>query len=313
MADFCDLANRAFDGGSDNPLRDTQALIVAIDGHVVVERYADGFDHKSTFVSWSIAKSVLAALCGVLVGDGRLDLDQPAAVPEWKRDGRSRITPRQLLQMRSGLTWNEDYIDDRASDVIAMLFGSGADDVAGYSAKKSLSHKPGEHFCYSSGTSNIVSRLCGDIIGGGPAGFEAALIGGLLVPAGMSAVTTRQDLAGTWVGSSYLYATARDFLAFGELYRNDGMVGGARLLPVGWVDECTTEQSFDADSGQGYGLHWWTVRGAPESYAANGYEGQRVQVTPELGLTFVRLGKTPADRSDDLRAFYASIVEAAAG
>jgi CubicO group peptidase (beta-lactamase class C family) len=123
----------------------------------------------------------------------------------------------------------------------------------------------------------------------------------------MTKATLRFDDAGTWIGSSFLYATARDYLAFGELYRNDGIVGRTRLLPVGWVDASVADHAFDPESGQGYGLQWWLARDGYGSYAANGYEGQRLQVVPSLGLTFVRLGKTPADHGDDLRAFYRAV------
>lgn len=305
-----ELADLAF--AADSPLAETHALVASVDGQVVFERYGDGFNADSTFLSWSMAKSVASALCGVLVADGRLELDAPAAVPVWQQDGdpRSAITLRHLLQMRSGLQWNEDYVDDAVSDVIEMLFGSGKADVAGYAMAQPLAHDPGTEWLYSSGTTNIVTRIMGDVIGGGQASFRTALIDDLLRPAGMQNVTIRFDEADTWIGSSFLYATARDYIAFGELFRNDGIApDGTRLLPGGWVDASIADHATCPDSGQGYGYQWWTARDSHGSFAANGYEGQRLQVSQDLGLTFVRLGKTSADHSETLRSFYADVAD----
>ena len=302
------LADNAFD--ADSVLRETHALVASLNGEVVFERYADGFDESSTFLSWSIAKSVTSAMCGVLIGQGRLERDAPAAVPEWHcdDDGRAAITLRHLLQMRSGLKWNEDYVDDKVSDVIEMLFGEGQKDTAGYAANCPLAREPGTEWLYSSGTTNIIARIMGDVIGGGEAGFSQALIADLLEPAGMKSTTIRFDEAGTFIGSSFLYATARDYIAFGELFRNDGVApDGTRLLPDGWVAASIEDHATCPDSGQGYGLQWWLARDDHGSYAANGYEGQRLQVAPELGLTFVRLGKTDAAHSEQLRNFYAEV------
>jgi len=176
------LADNAFVADETNPLNETHALVASLNGEVVFERYAESFDQSSTFLSWSMAKSVTSALCGVLLGQGLLDLDAPAAVPEWQRpdDPRGEITLRQLLQMRSGLAWNEDYVDDQVSDVIEMLFGSGKGDTASYAVAQPLGNAPGEEFYYSSGTTNIITRILGEVIGGGADGFRAALIDRLL-------------------------------------------------------------------------------------------------------------------------------------
>ena len=304
------LADHAFSDDSANQLRDTYALVASLNGEIVFERYAEGFDADSTFLSWSMAKSVTSALCGTLIAEGRLDLDAPAPITAWQHDGdpRAAITLRHLLQMRSGLRWNEDYVDNSVSDVIEMLFGGGASDVANYAISQPLAHEPGAEWLYSSGTTNIITRIMADVIGGGAEGFTVALIDGLLRPAGMKKVTIKFDDAETWIGSSFLYATARDYVAFGELFRNDGIgPTGERLLPEGWVDASIEDHATCPESGQGYGLQWWLARDAHGAFAASGYEGQRLQVSQDLGLTFVRLGKTSADYSDELRAFYADV------
>ncbi len=306
------LVDRAFSHDADNPLTETHALVASLDGEIVFERYADGFDAESTFLSWSMAKSVTSALCGVLADHGKVELDAPAPVPEWAGAGdpRGAITLRHLLQMRSGLKWNEDYVDDTVSDVIEMLFGSGQADAAAYAASQALAHEPGSDWLYSSGTTNIIARIMGDAIGGGAAGFTDALIEGLLRPAGMENVTIKFDDADTFIGSSFLYATARDYIAFGELFRNEGVApDGTRLLPEGWVAASIEDHASDAESGQGYGLQWWLSRDPHSSFSANGYEGQRLQVSQPLGMTFVRLGKTTADYGDDLRTFYAAVAD----
>jgi CubicO group peptidase (beta-lactamase class C family) len=305
------LADVAFDDSPANPLATTQALAVMRNGEIVFERYADGFDTASTFISWSMAKSMTAALCGVLVDRGEIDIDAPAPIAEWQGDDdpRRAITLRNLLEMRSGLAWNEDYVDDQVSDVIEMLFGSGKHDIASYAASKPLEHEPGTHFYYSSGTTNLIARILGDHLGGRDA-MEAALQDELFRPAGMTNSIPKFDEAGTFVGSSFVYAPVRDFLAFGELFRNGGMAGEQRVLSQAWVDASVLEHSVDDESGQGYGLQWWLARDEFGSFCCNGYEGQRIQVVPSLGLTFVRVGKTDAAYSDDLRAFYAQVAQA---
>ena len=157
------------------------AVIVVLGGRVVAERYAGALEHfdraptpvtaATPLLSWSMAKSMLQAVVGLLVGEGRLDLDEPAAVPEWAAPGdpRHAITLRQLLAMRDGLAWVEDYVDDRVSDVIQMLFGEGQPDMAHFAADRPLAAAPGTRFNYSSGTSNIISGIVARTVGPGRA------------------------------------------------------------------------------------------------------------------------------------------------
>ena len=154
---------------------------------------------------------------------------RPAAVPEWLAAGdpRRAITLQQLLEMRSGLRFAEDYVDAGVSDVIEMLFGTGQHDVAAFAADFPLDHAPGTVWSYSSGTTNIVSRIVGDVVGGGEAGHaRASSSERLFGPLGMASADPRFDDAGTFVGSSFLYATARDFARFGYLYLRDGVWDG---------------------------------------------------------------------------------------
>ncbi|HUF33178.1 MAG TPA: serine hydrolase [Acidimicrobiales bacterium] len=282
----------------------TYAAVVVHRGRLVAERYDGAITHwdgpdepvgpETRLLSWSMAKSVLHAVVGILVDQGRLDLDAPAPVPAWQEPGdpRGAITLEQLLAMRDGLEFREDYVDGEASEVIEMLFGSGADDVASFAAERPLAHPPGKVFNYSSGTSNIISRIVGDEVGGGAAGFEAFLRSALLDPIGMSSAQPRFDAAGTFIASSYLYATAQDFARFGHLYLRDGVWEGRRVLPEGWVDHGRRPRSVDPVDGRRYGAQWWVVDDDLGGFWANGYEGQSILVVPALDLVVVRLGKS---------------------
>ena len=281
----------------------TYAVVVVQGGRLLLERYGGALPHfdrpptpvepDTPLLSWSMAKSVLHATVGVLVGEGRLSLDAPPGVPGWD-DGRAAITLDQLLQMRDGLAWNEDYVDAGASDVIEMLFGSGQDDVAAYAEARPLAHEPGTVFNYSSGTSNVIAAIVGRIVGTGDA-VRRFVLDRVLHPIGMGSADPRLDEAGTFVGSSYVYATAQDWARFGTLYLRDGVWDGRRILPAGWVDHGRRVRSVDESDGGLYGAHWWidqldTARG---TFRASGYEGQMVAICPPLDAIVVRLGSTP--------------------
>ena len=304
----------------------TLALVVTRGGEIVAERYgtqpANAFEPAkeitadSTLISWSMAKSITHALVGLLAGDGRLDVTAPAAVPEWAGTPKAEITLLQLLEMRSGLRFVEDYVDDSISHCIEMLFGESGPSHAAYAAALPLDHEPGTHFSYSSGTTNIICRILGDVVhgpGGEPAArrraMEEFMTDRLFGPVGMTSAIPKFDDAGDFVGSSFVYATARDFAAFGELYRNDGVnAAGERVLPAGWRDHACTFAAHEPENGCDYGRHWWMWPQFPGSLACHGHEGQFVVVDPARELVVVHLGKTPADASPSLRARLADII-----
>ncbi len=292
----------------------TYAVVVVHAGAIVAERYGaalpqwDGGEHPvdatTPLLSWSMAKSVLHASVGVLVGRGMLELESTAPVRAWQApdDPRAAITLDQLLTMRDGLDFVEDYIDG-TSNVIDMLFGEGTDDVAGYAAARSLAHPPGSVFNYSSGTSNIVARIVGDVVAATGGDVRAFLRDDLFAPIGMASADPRCDAAGTFVGSSYVYATAQDFARFGYLYLRDGVWDDRRLLPSGWVDHARRVRSHDATDGTAYGAHWWVAEDALGGFWASGYEGQSILIVPALDLVVVRLGRTDASLGPNLRAW----------
>lgn len=290
---------------------ETLALVVVHRGRLVAEHYAPSVSPTTPLISWSMAKSITDALVGMCVHDGLIDVGTPVAVEAWRDDERSSITMQHLLEMRSGLRWVEDYVDGETSDVIAMLFGSGKGDHAAYAASCPLAASPGSTWLYSSGTTNVITRVLGDLLGdtGGSHEQMDELLRRLFGTLGMVA-EPRFDATGTFVGSSYVFASARDFARFGYLYLNDGVWGDERLLPKGWVDHARRRHVVDVDSGLGYGSHWWTLPDEPDALVAAGYEGQHIVVCPSRDLVVVRLGKTPADLRANLLASLRRLVAA---
>jgi CubicO group peptidase (beta-lactamase class C family) len=292
---------------ADPELTETQAVVVVQGGRVLVERYGGAvpfFDRPSEpvgpetrLLSWSMAKSMLHFIVGTLVDEGRLDPDQPAPVPEWRdpTDPRSRILLRDLLAMRDGLAFVEHYTVGEPSDVIEMLFGAGQDDVAGFTAAKALAHEPGTHFNYSSGTSNVISRIVADHVGYGD-DYRRYLEDRLFGPLGMSSATATFDERGVWVASSYVHATALDFARFGLLYLRGGAWNGRQLVSRAWTETAQRPLSRDPENGDLYSWQWWVTGDEWGTYWASGYEGQQISVVPALDAVLVRLGKTPEDR-----------------
>ena len=289
----------------------TLAQLVMHKGEVVSENYGPEVTAQSTLISWSMAKSITHALVGIAQMDGLLHVENSNLFPEWANDERRNITLQQLLEMRSGLSWVEDYVDGDASDVIDMLFGSGKDDNAGYAIAQPFATEPGAEWVYSSGTTNIVTRLLGNALGdanGSHVNIERFMRSRLLDAIDMYA-EPKFDAAGTFVGSSYVYATARDFAKFGLLYLRDGLCNGVRILPEGWVDHARTQHVFDEETGLGYGAHWWTLPGERNSLVAAGYEGQYIMVIPDRDLVVVRLGKTVAELRNAVVAELREVIE----
>ena len=304
------LIDEAFTGSASERLGETHALVVVQGGRQIFERYGPKSGPDATQPSWSMAKSITHALVGILVGDGKLDIQRPADVPEWRgaNDPRAKITLDMLLRMSSGLTFVEDYVPGHPSDVIAMLYGVGKGDVAHYAAALPPEHAPGSFWNYASGTTNIIAR-CADQAQGGD--FAAFMHERLFAPLGMTSATPKFDAAGTFIGSSYCFCTARDFARFGLLYLRDGVWEGRRILPPGWVDYARTPtfQQPGVTDGR-YGAQWWLDIGGPGSFSANGYDGQYIVIVPDLDLVVVRNGATPLDHKDALRTWMGEMVAA---
>ena len=300
-----DASDALFAGGVEPPPGEgtSLALVVVHRGRIVHERYGRQpdtpfgpgapVDRDTTLISWSMAKSITHAAVGCAVGDGRLDPNTAAAVSSWAHDDRRLITLDHLLRMRDGLDFVEEYVtgdDAPVPHVIDMLFGSGADDVAGYTMARPLKHQPGTFWNYSSGTTNVVARLLGDVVGHGDV-MIAYLRDRVFAPIGMNSAVPKLDAAGTFIGSSFVYATARDFARFGQLYLRGGTWDGRRLLSEAWVRGAGEQHATDPESGHGYGRHWWLWNSRPGVLAALGYEGQRTIVDTTRDVVVVHLGK----------------------
>ncbi len=283
------------------------AFIVLHDGAIVAERYRQGITADTRLLSWSMGKSFTNALVGLMTGDGLLDIYAPMDIPEWQGDGRAAITLNDLMQMQSGLEWNENY--GNRSDVNLMLHRE--EDMGLFALSKPLMAKPGTHWYYSSGSTNIVMRyLRGKFAS--DAEFLAYLRSRLFEPLGIRNACFEPDMSGTPVGSSYLYVTARDYARFGQLYLDDGLAGPARILPEGWVDYTRTPAS--ASQG-GYGAFFWLNqnRSCPDApadmFSCQGHDGQEIYIIPSKNLVVVVLGYSPKpDHVIDFNALLRDII-----
>lgn len=310
-AGFDTLVEKAF--AHSEELGETHAFLAVKGGKLIFEKYAEGFGPHDTYKSWSMAKSLTHALIGILARDGKIDIHAPADVPEWHGDdARAQITLDQLLRMSSGLAFREDYDPDHPSDVIEMLWGAGKDDAAHFAASFPLAHAPGSFWSYSSGTSNIVARCAARALDKSGPEFEAFMRRELFDVIGMKSATPKFDAAGTFIGSSFCFAEARDFARFGLLYLRGGVWDGRQVLPEGWVDyaRTPTPQTPQAFQDEGpYGAHWWLGMGGPGSFSANGFEGQFTLIVPDLDMVFVRHGRSPGEQSKNVKKWLGAVTE----
>ena len=305
------VADSAFSYSGSENLRNTRAILVVYKGDLILEKYAPGFDRESRHLGWSMTKSVMNALVGILVKQGKLDLNAPAPVKLWQEDERRNITLNNLMQASSGLAWVEDY--GGPSDATTSLFKNK--DAGLVAAQHQLEHPPGTDFYYSSGTTNLISWIIRQTLG--DEDYYTFPYRELFVKAGMTRMVLEPDAGGTFVGSSFSYASARDWARFGLLFLNDGVAGGERILPEGWVGYTTTPAPNAAGE---YGAQFWLNAGPPgdsddrifpdvptDLYFADGFAGQNVFVIPSEDLVVVKLGESRGDYLDDNR-FLADII-----
>ena len=314
---------------NDATLSETRAVVIMHGGLIVAERYAPGYTPETKLISWSMAKSVTAALVGFMVADGLLVLDDPAPVSEWANagDARSRITLRQLLHMSSGIDHTEVPEEGKTiyeADTPRMLFLDGRENVARYAEGRMLEAEPGKKFEYSSATSHILADIMTRALtdSRNPQVRRDVMLeyarGRLFEPLGMTSVVPEFDRNGTMLGGSIIHATARDWAKFGEFLRNNGSVRSAQLLPTSWVRFMRTSSANDA----AYGGHIWLNKRRPagrdqvlfpgkapsDVFAALGHLGQFVVVSPQQKLTIVRLGKTQDDALDPVNDQLAKVI-----
>jgi hypothetical protein len=319
---------RAFAEPPEGPPRGTKAVVVMHQGRIVAERYAPGYGPDTPMLSWSMAKSVVNALVGILVRQGRLSIAGPAPVPEWRdpSDPRHPITIEHLMRMDSGLALDET---NNGFDPASRMLLTRAD-MAGFAAAAARRAPPGTRYHYSSPSTLLLSRIVRDTVGrdavgGGPRELIAFAERELFRPVGMRRVTVEFDGVGTPVGSTFVYATARDWARFGQLYADDGVADGRRILPEGWVDYSAAPTS---GSREGYGAGFFTDRGDSEygerrvkggmpadSFFASGTQGQRIVISPARRLVVVRLGRSQDWDTFDIRGLIRLVadVDAALG
>lgn len=310
---------------TDSALGETRAVVVMANGRIAAERYGAGYGPRTRFVSWSMAKTVTAAMIGLLVADGRLTLDQPAPIPRWQRPGdpRAAITIRHLLQMRSGLDHTEAGPVPGDSSEVRMLFLDGRDNMAQWAEEQPLEADPGQKFEYSSNTSVILADIAARVLTNNSRDPEVRrqavadyLQARLFEPLGMTSMVPEFDASGTLIGGSLIHATARDFARFGEFLRNKGSHEGAQLLPRQWVEAMVQPSPRSPH----YGFQTWLNRPVKDSplfperaphslFAMIGHLGQYVFVSPAQRLTVVRLGHSDEAQRAALMPKLADLVE----
>ncbi|HZB92514.1 MAG TPA: serine hydrolase [Stellaceae bacterium] len=301
---------RAFADPDRPPYHRVKAVVVVHDGRVVAERYAPGYGIDTPLLSFSAAKSVTSALVGILVREGRLSLDQPAALPAWRgpTDPRRAITIDELLRQTSGIDLAETNSGFDPSTRMQFI----ERDMAGFAESVPLRSKPGAEWAYTDGNYILLSRVIRDAVGGHTIDVLRFAQRELFDPLGMRHVTMEFDATGTPVGATFMLMPARDWARFGLLYLTDGVVGGRRVLPEGWV-RYSSSRTLDTGYGAGFwtnladgnvpawGVPWGMPHAPRDAFFARGFMGQYVVVIPSRNLVITRFGDS-AIAGDDIQS-----------
>lgn len=279
--------NRTFDYPGKDSLM-TRALLVIYKDYIVAEKYDEGFNKEAPILGWSMTKSILATVFGLMEKQGKVDINATHLFPEWEHDDRKNISLNNLLQMSSSLAWDEDY--NHISDVTRMLFLEP--DMSEVQLRKKLAYPIGKHWNYSSGTTNLLSRYLRDQFDTHQEYLDFP-VKELFDKLGMSSAMIETDLVGNYVYSSYGWATPRDWGKLGLLYLHRGNWNGEQLLNESWIDYISTPCE---NSNGAYGAHFWLNAGGvlpdvPKSmYSMQGHQGQKVYIFPEQDMVIVRFG-----------------------
>lgn len=298
--------DRAFTEPARPPYRRTRAIVVMKAGRIIAERYADGVGPETQLLGFSMTKSVMSALTGILVRQGKLKLDGPAPVAAWQDpdDPRHAITVDQLLRHTAGIALGSSLqasLGSALEPVNVMKFAE--DDMAAYAETVPLATAPGTVWNYHDGNTIMLAHLIRNAAGGKPEDALRFAHRELFAPLGMRHVTLQLDGAGTIEGSSKMLASARDWARFGQLYLNDGIAGGKRILPEGWVNYSATATpnawvgigaGFWTNQGDSFGAKFRVDHGWPrDAFFAKGTIGQYTIIIPSERLVIVRLGRSP--------------------
>ncbi|NDP25847.1 MAG: serine hydrolase [Flavobacterium sp.] len=280
----------------DQKSKRTRAVLVIYKDKIIAEKYDTGFNKNSKILGWSMTKSITATIYGIMQKQGKLDVFKPAPITEWANDERSKITIANLLNMNSGLEWEEDYT--KICDATQMLFQ--AEDMSQSQLKKPAQFKPNSHWNYSSGTTNLLSGILLKQFKTHQEYLDfwySALIDKI----GMNSMIVETDMAGNYVGSSYGWATTRDWAKFGLLYLHKGNWNGEQLFDTNWAKYVATPTNT---SNGKYGAHFWLNAGGKfadvpkDMLYCSGYQGQMVAIFPSHDLVIVRMGLTEAPDFD---------------
>ena len=288
--------DQAFDREGEN-IKKTRSVLVVYKGHIVGERYGEGFDQHTPILGWSMTKSITSTIYGIMQKQGRIDIESPTGIEEWQQDDRKNITYNDLLHMNSGLEWDEDY--NTISDVTRMLFLET--EMGEVQAAKKLVGAPDQTWNYSSGTTNLLAgRLLREKFNSHQEYLDF-WYRELIDKIGMHSAVIETDLAGNYVGSSYGWAHTRDWAKFGLLYLQKGNWNGEQVIDTSWVNYVSTPTNT---SNGRYGAHFWLNAGghypdAPKDlFSCNGYQGQMVFIIPSRDLVIVRTGLTESPEFD---------------
>ncbi|GEP49975.1 serine hydrolase [Flavobacterium noncentrifugens] len=296
--------NNAFDEKGQKAKR-TRSVVVVYKDKILAEKYDTGFTKNSRILGWSMTKSITATMFGILQKQGQFDIYKPAPIAEWKNDKRAKITTNDLLHMNSGLEWEEKY--DKISDATKMLFQ--AKDMSRSQLEKRAVAEPNSLWNYSSGTTNLLSGILRKQFKTHQEYLDF-WYSNLIDKIGMHSMLVETDMSGNYVGSSYGWATTRDWAKFGLLYLHKGNWNGEQLFDPSWAKYVSTPTNT---SNGRYGAHFWLNAGgfypdAPRDlYSCNGFQGQMVFIIPSLDLVVVRMG-LKEDPGFDFNAFLKEII-----
>jgi CubicO group peptidase (beta-lactamase class C family) len=289
-------SNWAFD--RESPEQVTLSLVVLYKGQIVHERYADGVDVSTRTRTWSTAKSIAVTLIGMLVDDGRLELDTPIDI-DWlpalaspQDDPRNAITLRHLLNMSSGLYPVDNEKMEYATGS-GLAYWAGASSVKG-SRNRALIREPGTYWDYENYDTLLAVQAMENALGDAKTYHEFPRHA-LFDRIGMRNTLASTDRFGEFIFSSQVYTNARDLARFGLLYAQNGMWDGERLISEDWIRFVRTPAPATAERGNFYGGQWWLLPDdrtdvPKDAYSTAGNRGQYVIVIPSHDVVIVRRG-----------------------
>jgi len=298
------MIDYTFSQNSSGKLGITNALLITQGGQIVLEKYNDGINQNTKLVSWSMAKSFTGAIAGIMIDKGYISsIDEKNLFPHWT-DSRSEITIDHLLNMKSGLEFTEEYNTSGKSDTLEMLYGKGMLDQASFAASFPTHKAPGSIFSYSTGTTNILSKVIKNKLEERNLDYYDFLQENLLKKIGLNNTTLEFDKSGNFIGGSSVYASARDYAKFGYLYLRNGLWEDEQVISKEWIDATRTPSS---NTGGIYSNKFWIINpqfrngyGLPEdTYYCAGFGGQYILIIPSKDIVLVRLGETYRDTSSE--------------